>query len=204
MYAIRSYYGWDEGGFFIDVIFAGINRVLFGAVRFAGDSVSTLFKGKKKSGTLIGVGAGLILLLIVVPLLVSADANISDMLGKFIDQLGLGDVLLYLFMFLLGASLVMAPAATALEPERTGMRKAFNITKSPIQAVTTAIALTMIAVVYLLFAGVQFGYFFAPQHTLANVFGLTSSAYAVRGFAELLFITCFNFLLIMTASYNFV
>jgi len=190
---------WDEGGFFIDMIFAGINRVLFGSIRFVGDTVSTLFKGKKKAGTLIGVGAGVILLLIVVPLLVGADANVSDMFGQFIDSLALGDVFLYVFLFLLGASLVTAPAATALEPECTGQRKAFYITKRPIPAVTTGIALSMIAVVYVLFAGVQFRYFFAPQETIANVLGLTSSAYAVRGFGELIFITCLNFVLIMIA-----
>jgi hypothetical protein len=190
---------WDEGGFLIDMIFAGINRFLFGVIRFVGDSVSTLFKGKKKSGALIGVGVGVILLLIVVPLLVGADANVSDMLGQFIDSLALGDVFLYLFMFLLGASLVMAPAATALEPESTGPRKAFYITKRPIQPVTTGTALAMVAVVYVLFAAVQFRYFFEPQETIANVLGLTSSAYAVRGFGELIFITCLNFVLVMAA-----
>lgn len=190
---------WDEGGFLVDVIFAGINRFLFGIIRFAGDSIGTLFKGKKKAGALIGVGVGVILLLIVVPLLVGADANVSDMLGGFIDSLALGDVFLYVFLFMLGASLIMAPAATALEPECTGPRKAFYITKRPIQAVTTGTALAMVAVVYVLFASVQFSYFFAPQETVANVLGLTSSAYAVRGFGELIFITCLNFVLILVA-----
>lgn len=190
---------WDEGGFLIDMIFAGINRVLFGAIRFVGDSIGSLFRGKKKSGALIGVGAGVILLLIVVPLLVGADANVSDILGQFIDNLALGDVFLYVFLFVLGASLVMAPAATALEHECTGPRKAFYITQRPIQAVTTGTALAMIAVVYVLFASVQFSYFFAPQETVANVLGLTSSAYAVRGFGELIFITCLNFVLILVA-----
>lgn len=192
---------WDESGFFIDLIFVGINRWLFGVVRFAGDGMNTLFKGKKKAGALIGVGFGVLLLLIVVPLLVSSDANVSNLLGRFIDSLALGDVFLYLFLFMLGASMIMAPAATAMEPESTGERKAVYFTKRPIQAVTSGIALTMIAVVYVLFAGVQFGYFFAPKETIASVLGLTSSAYAVRGFGEMIFITCLNFVLIVIAMH---
>ncbi len=190
---------WDEGGFFIDIIFAGINRLLFGFIRFVGDSAGRLFKGKKKTGALVGVGAGVILLLIVVPLLVGADANVSDMLGQFIDSLALGDVFLYVFLFLLSASLITAPAATALESEHTGPRKAFYITQRPIPAISTGIALSMMAVVYVLFAIVQFRYFFAPKETISSVLGLTSSAYAVSGFGELMFITCLNFVLIMVA-----
>ena len=83
--------------------------------------------------------------------LVGADANVSDMLGQFIDSLALGDVFLYVFLFLLSASLITAPAATALESEHTGPRKAFYITQRPIPAISTGIALSMMAVVYVLF-----------------------------------------------------
>ncbi len=190
---------WDESGFIVDIVMAGINRFLFGIVRFVGDSMGALFKGKKKAGALVGVGVGVVLLLIVVPLLVGADANVSNLLGQFIESIALGDIFLYVFMFLLGASLIMGPASTALEPECTGPRKAVVFTKRPIPAVTTGIALSMVAAVYVLFAGVQFGYFFAPKETLDAVLGLTSSAYAVRGFGEMMFMTCFNFVLLVIA-----
>lgn len=190
---------WDEGGFIVDLVMTGINRFLFGVVRFVGDGMSALFKGRKKAGALAGVGVGILLLLIVVPLLVTADANVSNLLGRFIENLALGDIFLYVFMFLLGASLIMGPASTALEPESTGPRKAIYFTKRPIPAVTVGVALTMVAAVYVLFAAVQFSYFFSPGETLAAVFGLTSSAYAVRGFGEMMFMTCFNFVLIVVA-----
>ncbi len=190
---------WDESGFIVDIVMTGITRFLFGIVRFVGDGFSALFKGRKKAGALAGVGIGIILLLIVVPLLVGADANVSKMLGQFIESLALGDIFLYVFMFVLGASLIMGPASTALEPESTGPRKAVHITKRPIPAVTIGVALTMVAAVYALFAAVQFGYFFAPKETLSSVLGLTSSVYAVRGFGEMMFMTCFNFVLIVIA-----
>ncbi len=191
---------WDEGGFIVDLVLGSINRFLFGLIRFVGDSLGTLFKGKKKSGVFIGFGIGVLLLLIVVPLLVFADVNMSKMFGRFIEQLAIGDIFVYVFLFIVGASFITAPASTALEPERTGPRKAINVTDTrPIQASTTGVALTMIAVVYVIFASVQFGYFFTPQETIASVLGLTSSIYAVRGFGELIFITCLNFVLILVA-----
>lgn len=191
--------GWDEGGFIVDLVFTGINRFLFGFPRFMVDGGAALFKGRKKAGVLIGIGAGALLLLIVLPLLVSADAAMSSLLGRFFERLALENVFAYLFMFLLGASLIMAGAATAGEPEYTGLRSAFHVAKRPIPAVTTGVALTMVAAVYVLFAGMQFRYFFAPAETIASVLGLTSSAYAVRGFTEMLTITCLNFALISAA-----
>lgn len=190
---------WDEGGFVVDLLLGGINRVLLGLLRFVGDGLRTLFRGKKKSGVFVGVGIGVVLLLIVVPMLVFADANVSKVLGDFFQQLALGDLFAYVFLFIIGASLIAAPASTALEPEYTGDRKAVYVDKRPIQAVTTAVALSMVAVVYVLFAAVQFGYFFMPEETLASQLGLTSSEYAVRGFGELIFITCLNFVMVMTA-----
>ena len=49
---------------------------------------------------------------------------------------------------------------------------------------------------YIMFAVIQFRYFFDPQATIDYVAGLTRAQYAVRGFGELLFITCLNFVLI--------
>lgn len=190
---------WDEGGFIVDLVFTGINRFIFGFPRFAVDGVAVLFKGRKKAGALVGIGVGALLLLIVLPLLASADATMSRLLGRFFERLALEDVFAYVFMFLLGASLITAGAATAGEPEYTGRRSAISIDNRPIPAVTTGVALTMVAAVYVLFAGMQFRYFFAPAETIASVLGLTSSAYAVRGFTEMLTITCLNFALILTA-----
>jgi len=188
---------WDESGFILDVFFSAINRFLFGSLRFVGDGVTTLFGGKKKAGMLAGIAAGLALLMIVVPLLVSADAYVSLAVGNLIDSLALGDIFLYVLMFLIGASLIMAPFSTASEPEATGPRRAVHFFRRPIQPVTAGIALLMVSVVYVLFAVVQFGYFFVPRETIASVLGLTSSAYAVRGFGEMMTVTCLNFGLII-------
>jgi len=142
-----------------------------------------------------------VLLLIVAPLLLLSDPNIAGALQAFFRIVDIGDIILYLFVFYLGATLVTAPIASAKSPELTGQRKAGEKAAGrPIPAVTTGIALTMLGVVYVLFAAVQFRYFFLPYETIRTELGLTSSAYAVRGFGELLLVTCINFAVILAAQ----
>ena len=127
-----------------------------------------------------------------------ADVNIAGHVSLFFTQIHLDDVALYLLLFLIGASAAAGPIAVARRKEYTGKREACKISdKRPIHGSTTAVALSMIGIVYILFAGVQFSYFFKAQDTVMSTLGLTSSVHAVRGFGELLFITCLN--LIMTA-----
>ena len=112
------------------------------------------------------------------------------MLSGFLVQIKVGDAYLYAFMFLLGATLITAPVASAKTEELSGLRRVREtVQKRPVQGVTAGIALTMLSVVYVLFAVVQFSYFFMPSLTLKWVLGLTSSAYALRGFGELMLIT---------------
>ena len=192
--ALRS---WDKPGFLIDIICGGVNRILLGIHCFIVGALETLFKRKKASGAMIGLVLGIGLLVIIVPVLISADTNMADIIETFFEDIVFSDIFIYGFLFLLSASAIAAPIATAQYPEIAGPRTAaIKPHKTPIQIITTAIALTMLGSVYVLFASLQFPYFFAPKETLVTVLGLTSSAYAVRGFWELVFITCLNFMLI--------
>lgn len=195
-------YSWDQPGFFIDMIFGAVNRGVLALGLFSSGVFGRLFKERSsnKRGVLIGVGAGIVLLLVIVPLLALSDANVSGMLNGFFEKLEVGDFFLYIFIFYIGASLVTGPVASAKSEELSGERRARESAgRRPIPGVTTGVALSMISVVYVLFAAVQFPYFFMPYDTLDRVLGLTSSAYAVRGFGELLLITCINFVLIAVA-----
>jgi hypothetical protein len=129
-----------------------------------------------------------------------SDPSVSEKIRSLFANIYLGDVFLYLFLFLVGASAAAAPIATAKRGEYTGRREAQDYAeKQPVQGLTTAVALTMISIVYILFGTVQFSYFFELPATMANTLGLTSSAYAVRGFWELLFVSCLNFVIIAAA-----
>lgn len=198
----NAVYSWYEPLFFIDIIFAGINRMLLGLGQFVAGSVNGIFKrqSEKKRGVIAGILIGAVLLIIIVPLLLIADRQIAAYVSLLFAQLDLSDALLYIFMFLLAASAAAAPIATAGRAEYTGKRQAWDIAgKRPVQSVTMLVALSMVSVVYILFGAVQFGYFFETSETMARQLGLTSSAYAVSGFRELLFVTCLNFLIIALA-----
>lgn len=190
-------YSWDEGRFLLDLICGGINRVLLGMHCFIAGVISTLFKGRKKGGVVIGILLGAGLLIITIPVLAAADENMAHLIDRILTIRLLGDIFIYGFIFLIGASVVTGPAATASFDEISGKRQALRSQRrTPFEPVTIGVALTMLGVLYVVFASVQFPYFFAPRETLAQVLGLTSSAYAVRGFGELVFISCLNFALI--------
>ncbi len=195
----NAVHSFDEGGFVIDIIYGAINRVLFSIHSFVAGALEFIFKGRKKSGVFIGILIGAVLILISLPVLSYADENMANIFNDFLQRFSLEDVFLYLFLFILGASAIAAPASMAESKEYTGNRGAVRITKRPVMNVTTGVALTMLLTLYLLFAIIQFRYFFIPKETLVSVLGLTSSAYAVKGFGELIFITCLNFIIISLA-----
>lgn len=198
----NAVYRWYQPLFFLDILFGSINRMLLGAGQFIAGSVNGIFRkqSENKKGAVIGVLAGIVLLILIVPLLLMSDPNVSEKIRNLFANIYLGDVFLYLFLFLVGASAAAAPIATAKRSEYTGKREAQDYAeKQPVQGVTTAVALTMISIVYILFGTVQFSYFFELPATMANTLGLTSSAYAVRGFWELLFVSCLNFVIIAAA-----
>ena len=169
---------------------------------FAG-SVNYIFKNQseRKKGALIGTLVGVGLLVIIVPVLIASDADLSNFVGDAFANIYLGDAFLYIILFLIGAAVITGPVASAGREEFTGKREAKQSAGTrPVQGVTTGVALSMISFIYVLFAIIQFRYFFLPENTIASVLGLTSSAYAVRGFGELLMITCLNFIMIALAQ----
>lgn len=192
-------HSWGQPAFLLDIFFGVLNRVLIGIGSFIGGVVNAIFRNSKghRKGVVFGVLAGLALLILIVPLLMIADANMAARLEDFFENIHFDDIFLYGFLFLLGASLTSGLVANAKRENITGPKSAIkNQYKRPIESVTIAVAFTMVSVVYVLFAALQFSYFFEPLTTLRSVFDLTSAAYAVRGFGELLFITCLNFVLI--------
>lgn len=195
----NALHDWYSPGFFIELVFGWVNRSLLSFGHFLIGAVENIFKkqSKAKKGAAVGILVGIMLLVIIVPLLMVADAETERILGQIFKNVQLGDAILYIFVFLISASVITGPIAVANREEFSGKRHVKpEERKRPVEQITTVIALSMVGVVYILFAIVQFGYFFMPQETITARLGLTSSAYAVRGFGELIFITCLNFLLI--------
>jgi hypothetical protein len=194
----NALYKWYQPMFLVDLLFGGINRMFLGIGHFITGSVNSIFRSQseKKKGAVIGILIGLLLLILIIPLLLSADPWISSVLSILFSEIRIGDIFLYIFLFLVGASMAVAPIATAKRGEYTGKREAKASDSRPVLGITSGSALTIISVVYVLYAVLQFSYFFEPSSTMASTLGLTSSQYAVGGFGELLFITCLNFVII--------
>ena len=193
---------WYSPLFLIDMFFGGLNRVLLGMGYFFSGMGSTLFKERssRKKGIVVGIAVGALLLIITVPFLLMADDNIAIKFEQIFSDIDFGTIILFLFLFFLGAALVTGPVATAKYAEFAGRGEPHQREKKrPIHPATTVIALSMIGIVYVLFASTQFQYFFVPRDTLNDVLGLTSAAYAVKGFGELIYITCLNVVLIAAA-----
>ncbi len=162
---------------------------------------------KKMSPTtryvLIGIAVSLPILLVVVPLLASADQVFSDLVGKMLD---FGRWFDWLFedtiinIFLMPASFV----AFALLLYLIFVTLCKGDIKEEIKSCTnfsTVIAVTLFTIidmVYVLFSGIQFLYLFAglpSDHAYA--------AYAREGFFELLFVAIINFLLVLFCNKRF-
>jgi hypothetical protein len=177
----NAVYRWYQPLFILDLLSGAINRMLLGIGQFISGSLNRVFKkqSENRKGAIAGVLIGAILLILIVPLLLTADPNISKEIRRIFSNIYLGDVFLYVFLFLVGASAAAAPIATAKRSEYTGRREARDYTdKQPVRGVTAAVALTMISVVYILFGTVQFSYFFETADTVTKTLGLTSSACA--------------------------
>ncbi len=195
----NALYRWYKPMFVTDIIIGGLNRLFLGLGHFSAGSVNSIFnqQSEKKKGAVIGLLIGAVLLILIVPLLLMADPALSAAVSILLADINIGDILLYIFLFFVGASAAAAPIATAKRSEYTGNRTARDYSHlRPVQGVTVGVALSMVSLVYILYGAVQFGYFFQPRETMADILGLTSSAYAVRGFGELLFITCLNFVIV--------
>ena len=190
---------WYRPAFLVDIFFGVINRAVIGIGSFVAGVLNAIFKGgrKNRKGVIIGVLTGIVLLIVIIPILASADENMAKQVDEFFRDVDIGTILLYAFLFLFGASLTAGLIANAKLKNVTGPLTAKQSEgKRPIESVTSSIALSFASVIYVLFAAIQFSYFFEPQETLRSVLGLTSSEYAVRGFSEMMFITCLNFVLL--------
>ncbi|MCR8636702.1 DUF4153 domain-containing protein [Paenibacillus radicis (ex Xue et al. 2023)] len=171
-----------------------------------------------------GIAISLPLLLLVVSLLASADTMFDRMLNKLPELLKQFEIIQ--FMFRTGWIVIVSIALFAyiyglLHPKeiKQPMRvedewgrdsiKSANPDEYPLvankpmrfDATITATILLIMNAVYVLFAVVQFSYFFAGGSALLPD-GVTYAEYARRGFAELVVVTVINFTLLMVTLHG--
>lgn len=152
-------------------------------------------KMKSKNSKVLYVVLGLVIALpifmVVIPLLVSADAVFRDMTEKLLEHLRLGNILLVLFMwafmFLASYCILSYLCKRTIRPEVTDGRKG-----EPMIAITIATLLTLL---YLVFSVIQIVYLFMGNMTLPS--GYTYAEYAREGFFQLLAVSILNLIFVL-------
>lgn len=140
---------------------------------------------------LLGLVIALPIFMVVVPLLVSADAVFRNMTESFLEHLRLGNILHVLFMwacmFLASYCIISYLCKRSIKPEVKDGRRG-----EPVIAITIASLLTLL---YLVFSVIQIVYLFVGNMTLPS--GYTYAEYAREGFFQLLAVSILNLIFVL-------
>jgi hypothetical protein len=169
--------------------------------------------GGSQNRSLMKVGMGLLLtlplLIVVVPLLASADTMFQEQISNWQElfyKINLSSFLFRTIWIAVVSSYLFSYLWTLKHPRATQVKDIPDVdwgdwtieAKQPI-ALDATVALTVLVVVnavYLLFTIVQFSYFFAAGDGILPD-GTNYAEYARRGFAELVLVTMINFSLLL-------
>lgn len=140
---------------------------------------------------LIGLAAGLPLMLVVLALLLSADAVFRDLFDRLIGKPDLRDA--FLICLLVAAVYVISYSyVRGLTTYGIPKQKPIGKKGEPVAAITFTF---LIAVIYLIFCVIQMVYLFGKNMQLPE--GLTWAAYARQGFFQLLFVCLINLAVVL-------
>lgn len=165
----------------------------------AGTALKTEEKQKENAKghyVLIGLVAGIPLLIVVVALLLSADAVFASLASRFLGQLAWSDfikiflmlVLVYLFVYSFVRGL-LTKELTAKKHDRFG---------EPLAAITV---LSLLTAIYTVFCTIQIVYLFLRAGTLPEQ--MTWAQYARQGFFQLLAVCVINLAVVAVCLFGF-
>jgi len=152
-------------------------------------------KMRRKNCKALYVALGLVIalpiLMVVLPLLVSADAVFRDLTRSLLEHLRLNNILLVLFMgafmFLASYCILSYLCKKTIKQEMKDGRRG-----EPMIAITIATLLTLL---YLVFSVIQIVYLFMGNMTLPS--GYTYAEYAREGFFQLLAVSVLNLIFVL-------
>lgn len=148
-------------------------------------------KNSKVLYVVLGLVIALPIFMVVLPLLVSADAVFRNMTEKLLENLRLGNILqvlfMWAFMFLASYCIMSYLCKKQIKPEVKDGRRG-----EPVIAITIATLLTLL---YLVFSVIQIVYLFMGNMTLPS--GYTYAEYAREGFFQLLAVSVLNLIFVL-------
>lgn len=135
---------------------------------------------------LLGLAIGLPLAAAVLALLASADAMMGRLVGGWFQSMPVGSFIAHALNVLIAALLFYS----FLFNNCYGARAAVPVKeKRGLPQTTAAVVIVLLLIVYAVFVWVQFSYLFGGRLPA----DMTYSAYARRGFSELIAVACINF-----------
>lgn len=154
-------------------------------------------KGKKTLlKTLIGIGASLPFLIVIIPLLMSSDEAFSGLIQIFSEN-----ILLTFLKIILGLVIAYFLITFCLTVKNDGLPECAKFNLEKIDQTAIISFLSSISVCYIAYLVSQLAYFFSAfKGLLPNDYSFTLSSYARRGFFEMCVIAVINFLLIFCVS----
>lgn len=173
---------------------------------FLGNAVGGMIKNRKKqtAHTLrqvaTGVGIGLPLLVVVIILLMSADSVFEQIVWRLPDYMlssNFPNAILRMAVTFILSLLFFGIFQVLRQKPKPRLKQTFIENRRPAEpwsGVTALTVLVMLNTVYVLFAAVQFSYFFSS--TLQG--GLSYAQYARQGFFELMVVTLINWAVLVS------
>lgn len=149
----------------------------------------------QKNGSLKYVLLGLViavpLLIVILALLLSADAVFSELFGRMLGDIDL-ETLFLMFLMALAVYLFSYSFIRGLVTYRMPQKPAKEKSGEPVAAITFT---SLVALIYLIFCIIQVVYLFMGNMQLPE--GLTWAAYARQGFFQLLFVCLINLVMVL-------
>ena len=176
---------------FVDKIFIAVKSLLEGT---DGKSKKQVFK------VLIGIGISAVLLLMIVPLMFSADVVFKNFVVEFVDLTNFGEVLwktvlsLVITILFFGFLYIITVKKDVPPAEKGVKNKKYNAESVLI------VILSVVGAVYALFSIMQFSYLFGGS-TTSLPDGFTLTEYARSGYFEQVFMTIINLGVIAVALF---
>lgn len=195
---IRLFKGNNSSDFLDDMLsifilpfkaLASVGMFFIDGSRFAQNK--NVFRSERIRNIIIGCIIAVPLLLIIIPLLSSADLLFGKITGTMFDWIFDSEIFIVIITIILGTLLCYCLLCGASK-ENSGYAGK-NMKASPAIGITVSVFLLL---TYILFCGIQILYLFAGGIFVLPE-GFTYAEYARRGFFELLAVTCLNILLIV-------
>ena len=179
-----------------DHIFVNVPKVLLELISLA--KVANRMVPEKRK-TLKNIFIGLIisapLLVIVIPLLASADTVFQKFLADILKPLeSIGSIPLAEHVGVIGiiTVLLFGYLAVVLKAEVEGVSVPVERGTGGSDATIVVTVLVMVNAVYILFCAIQFTYLFGGEEVIRSIPDYTYAEYARRGFSELIVVTIIN------------